>query len=217
MKNAIKLFCLLIAMGAPALSQAQLVKGDRIVSGTFNIHTQSSTLTDGSSSVDGPKDTNVNIEVGGMQMVDEGNSLGLGVRLSMTNSIKKQSDGGATMTNSSPTFEIAPFARSYFTNNARLGIFAEGMIGLSFGKLKNVEESSSGTFTSEVNTSGFNVSARPGFTYYLSDKLGLEFLVGSLGYESVTTKHSSNSKETESGFGISFDLSTVQVGVSLKI
>lgn len=220
MKNVTIILGLILAFGLPLHSQAQFVKGDNVLSGTFNLNTNSVSLSEGSSVINGPKTTNVNIAVGGMRIISDNSgpgALGLGVQLSLMNTANTQVEGGTTITQSSPTFEIAPFARSYFTNTETLGIFAEGVTGFSFGKEKIETKTNSGTNSSEVNTSGFRINIKPGLTYSITNKIGLDFLVGSLGYQSESTQYSSDSKETQSDFGIRFDLSTIQVGISLKI
>lgn len=220
MKNLKIILCLLVIIGFPALTQAQLVKGDDIISGTFNLNSGSSSTTSGSTVVSGPTNTNVNISVSGMRLVNEQagpGALGLGLRVSLLNNIQTAQDGDTKTIVSSPTYEIAPFARSYFQNTRNLGLFAEGMVGLSFGSAKTEVQTSTGTTTTQNNTSGLKLAVRPGFHYFLNDNIGLEFMFGSLGYQSTTTTLSSTSKKTESDFGVRLDLSTVQVGIAYKL
>lgn len=220
MKKIIYIVSILIFTTLPALSQAQFVQGDNILSGTFNWNTQTESITQGNSVFNGPKETYFNISASGMRIINSEvgpGPLGVGLKMSFLTNILSESDGASTLTISEPTFEIAPFVRSYFSNTNNLRIFAEGVVGASFGSIVYEEQTTGGTSTATEKTSGFNIGVRPGLNYFLTDNIGLEFLIGSIGYRSVTIQQTSNSQITESDFGIRFDMSTIQVGITYKL
>ena len=116
------------------------------------------------------------------------------------------------------------FLRGYkiFKNN-KFGFFGQFISTYSFGKVSShsIQLNNSGsTYNSETRgTSGiFNTSISPGIVYFISNKVGIEAMFGSLGFNSGTTKDFSKYNQVGSGttnnFYTNFSLSSLQIGVN---
>ncbi|GIL23550.1 MAG: hypothetical protein BroJett042_20630 [Bacteroidota bacterium] len=76
------------------------------------------------------------------------------------------------------SFSVGPFARYYkFTSNERFAF--TGTFSVSFGSGKTTYPSSS-----ESKTGNMGVFISPGFTYFLSEKWGLDFQLQGIGFTS---------------------------------
>ncbi|HNU42724.1 MAG TPA: outer membrane beta-barrel protein [Cyclobacteriaceae bacterium] len=76
------------------------------------------------------------------------------------------------------SFSVGPFARYYkFTSNERFAF--TGTFSVSFGSGKTTYPSSS-----ESKTGNMGVFISPGFTYFLSEKWGLDFQLQGIGFSS---------------------------------
>jgi len=101
----------------------------------------------------------------------------LGAALGVTNT---SVSGGA----SNNTFSIAPFVRFYkFTSDDKFAFFGQGSVGYS---------------TATGQNSVVSISIRPGFSYFFTQKWGLDFVLPGLAY--------SNGNNTTS-FGLTASLS----------
>jgi outer membrane protein W len=102
---------------------------------------------------------------------------------------------------------VGPFARYYiFTSNEKFAFMAEA--GLLFGSGK--QESNNNNSTTKSSSVNFYVS--PGFTYFLTDKWGVELQLEGLTYSSYDpNKDIENDKR--SGFGLGVDFFNPSLGI----
>lgn len=122
-------------------------------------------------------------------------NLAVGVNLGLTSG--KQEQGGTTFKTSE--FQVGPFARYYvFTSNERFAFMAEAAV--LFGSDK--QEYSNG---GEQKGSSTTFYLSPGFTYFLTDRWGLDLqLQGISFYSSDPNKDVDNDKESGVTIGAEF-------------
>lgn len=121
----------------------------------------------------------------------------------------KQEQGASELKQSE--FQVGPFARYYkFTSNERFAFMAEA--GLLFGSAK---QTSTGGFEQKGSSTSFYLS--PGFTYFLTDKWGLDLqLQGISFYSSDPNKDVDNDKESGVTIGAEFFNPTLGVRYFFK-
>lgn len=121
-------------------------------------------------------------------------NLAVGVNLGLTSG--KQEQGSSTYKTSE--FQVGPFARYYvFTSNERFAFMAEA--ALLFGS----DKQESGGFEQKGSSTTFYLS--PGFTYFLTDRWGLDLqLQGISFYSSDPNKDVDNDKESGVTIGADF-------------
>lgn len=121
-------------------------------------------------------------------------NLAVGVNLGLTSG--KQEQGSSTFKTSE--FQVGPFARYYvFTSNERFAFMAEA--ALLFGS----DKQESGGFEQKGSSTAFYLS--PGFTYFLTDRWGLDLqLQGISFYSSDPNKDVDNDKESGITIGAEF-------------
>lgn len=190
MRRIVVAFVLLVACGFGA--QAQYFVG-----GQFGLSTTGGSQKTGNTTVDKPKMTFFNFSPKAGKFLSD--KLAVGVALDVMTQSVKTTAGGNTRTDKTTGFGIAPFARYYFLQMNKFGIYAEGEIGLSFRK---TELPSVGP-DEELKATTFGINIAPVMYYNLSEKFTLEASVGlfNFGYNTTTEKDQDNNKEVTNSFG----------------
>ncbi|HTE30033.1 MAG TPA: outer membrane beta-barrel protein [Chryseolinea sp.] len=121
-------------------------------------------------------------------------NLMVGADLTLSTSKEDDGFGGDDKTH---LFGFGPFARYYiFTSNEQFAFTAEA--GFGFGALKQIpdgQDETKGTF--------FNFYVSPGFTFFPTDKWGIDFQVSAINFTATDPdKDTDNDKFTSFQFGL---------------
>lgn len=167
------------------------------VGGQFGFSTNGGSQKSGGVSVDKPKYTSFNLSPSVGKFISD--KLAVGVSLNFSVESVKTTYSGDTQTDKTTGFGIAPFARYYFLQMNKFGIFAEGQIGLSYS---NSKQPSVGP-DEELKTTTFGFNILPVAYYNLSDKLSLEASVSlfNFGFNTSTQKDQDDNKNITNSFG----------------
>ncbi|MEW2920293.1 outer membrane beta-barrel protein [Muricauda sp. ANG21] len=113
--------------------------------------------------------------------------------------------------NKGESISVAPYIRRYFGVGKNLLFNLQGELGYSASWSENISGSSErATSTSDR----FNVSIRPGITFFVSNKLALESSLGVLEYYATKSDQSNGFDNTSSGVNLSLDPSSLFFGLS---
>ncbi len=179
-----KLLLSLVLLCAVAFTAQAQEIGSKWVSGSAGVW---STKTG-----NGKRMTNYNI-VPEMGFV-VGENLGVGVKLGFTH------DDEYALLNQKvkvDIYEINPFVRYTFAKGNIGALFVDGGVGYGYVKLGG------------LNGDSFDIGLRPGVAFNVSDNISLIGTFGFLGYQSLKVK-----SYKSDAFGLNFDLSEIQLGVS---
>jgi opacity protein-like surface antigen len=114
-------------------------------------------------------------------------------------------------------FSAGPYVRKYFSLGESVALFGEGGLSFGGGKFKQT----AGNTTREFGKSStFALGITPGLMFKPTDRIGIDFTAGYFGYRShkrdVHNNWTDNVRtDTDSEFGLSLDLSSVQLGIRL--
>ncbi|HDP76294.1 MAG TPA: hypothetical protein ENN49_10620 [Bacteroidales bacterium] len=105
------------------------------------------------------------------------------------------------------TFGLTPFARYYAFSLNKLTVFAQGNLGFSYGVEKNKVGSAT---TTGPKTTTIGISAFPGISYKLTDKVELEAVISGINFtlNRVSVKHN-NTKDITNTFGVGANLDAI--------
>lgn len=203
----------LLLAGAIALfglSNAQMTKGDWVISGNTGMGFNNSTTTEKveGKSTESPKVNTFSITPSvGYFVIDK---LAVGIDLGYVNTTTKYD--GAKFTNS--RFSVMPTATYYFTNSSKLVPF----LGAGIGYASNKEKTSfsgmrNGTFDpllvqdTEITKGGLAWKVRGGVTYMVTQSLGINLGVS---YDQFSSKETIMNKEFKTNintFGVNVGFS----------
>jgi len=186
------LFALLILVTCSVGAQAQYFVGGR-----FGFNTNGGSQKSGGVTVDKPKYTSFNFSPSVGKFISD--KLAVGVSLNFTAQSQKTTVGGNTYTDKTTGFGIAPFARYYFLQMNKFGIFAEGQIGFNYSDSKQPSVGPD----EEIKTTTFGFNIFPVVYYNLSEKLSLEASISlfNFGFNTSTQKDQNNNKDITNSFG----------------
>ncbi|MCH8555118.1 MAG: porin family protein [Schleiferiaceae bacterium] len=201
-------------------AQAQLEKGSLLLSGDigFNSSTGKMEITSGGNTVTqaDPKFTDFNLNLQGGYFVADNFAVGLGIGYGLS---KITEDGDDFLDEiSTGIFAINPFARYYIPYTNKFAFFAQLDLGIGFGSTKTESRMGNTTITDEGSVNVFGIGVSPGFTYFLTESIGLDLRVGFLGYNSASTSFESNNSTTTnsiSGTGVNIGLNSLTFGLSV--
>ncbi|MGE8552646.1 MAG: OmpW family outer membrane protein [Chryseobacterium jejuense] len=204
----------LLLAGAVALfglSNAQMTKGDWVISGNtgMGFNNNTTTVKTGSHSVDGPKVNTFSITPSvGYFVIDK---LAVGIDLGYVNTSTKYQ--GLKSTNS--TFSVMPTATYYFTNSSKLVPFLGAGIGYASNKTKY-------TFYNDINNEGVDLSlmrdtetttdglawkVKGGVTYMATSSLGINLGISYDQFSSKETVMNTEFKTNIKTFGVNVGFS----------
>ncbi|MBV8327617.1 OmpW family outer membrane protein [Chryseobacterium sp.] len=201
----------LLLVGAVALfglSNAQMTKGDWVVSGDTGLGFNNTTTTVkvGGQSFDGPKTNTFSITPSvGYFVIDK---LAVGIELGYVNTTTKY-DGNKT-TNS--TFSVMPTATYYFTNSTKFVPFLGAGIGYASNKTK-VDLKNSGLtgdpllMQTETTTDGLAWKVKGGVTYMATQSLGINLGISYDQFSNKETYMNTDVKTNIKTFGVNVGFS----------
>ena len=91
-------------------------------------------------------------------------------------------------------FSVAPFARLY-KGDGDFKFFGQLSVPMAWGTAKNGDEKLG-------NTESYGVAVSPGFAYFPTNKIGIEFSVRGLYYENTSLKPEDGEKASTNSFGL---------------
>ncbi|WP_326983754.1 OmpW family outer membrane protein [Chryseobacterium sp. MYb264] len=195
----------LLLAGAVALfglSNAQMTKGDWVISGNTGLgfNAQSSTVKANGESNDGPKISNFSITPSVGYFVIDG--LAVGIDLGFNSNTNKFD--GDKLTNT--TFSVMPTATYYFNTGSKFFPFVGAGIGYATYKEK-YSLSSGAAFNADAKNDGLTWKAKAGVTYMATPSLGINL---GLGFDQFYTKNTvlnTEVKTTRNNFGVNVGFS----------
>lgn len=123
------------------------------------------------------------------------NQIQLGIAFTFTGS-RSESQTPNNLVNTSNNYGATVYSRYFFGKEA-----FKPFVGLNISYLPGKTKSTGGAFTSENKTISFGSNLNAGFGYALSKKVTALGSFGFLGFESQTSKPSSDTKFTTNSFG----------------
>jgi hypothetical protein len=182
MKNAF--FTLLFFFAITFSAQSQINKGTWLLGGDLSLGSSSST----NSLVNAPSNQsnyfNMTPRIGWFIS----NNLVIGLSPRYSSSFHKTTSNNAGNTTSTG-YSIAPFVRYYKPLNEKWAIFAEfDGIGLNFSSSKYEGDNDPNVIENSSQGYSLGIFVKPGVTYFISPKVGIEASLGSLGYGFFHTK-----------------------------
>ncbi|WP_042721180.1 outer membrane protein [Flavobacterium sp. B17] len=196
----------LLLAGAVALfglSNAQMTKGDWVISGDTGVgfNNVTTTVKVGDQSVDGPKVNTFSISPSvGYFVIDK---LAVGIELGYINATTKY-QGLKSKTSS---FSVMPTATYYFTNSSKLVPFLGA--GIGYASVKNSGETNfMGLIaSSETTTDGLAWKVKGGVTYMATQSLGINLGVSYDQFSNKETIMNTDVKTNVKTFGVNVGFS----------
>ncbi|MFY7813779.1 MAG: outer membrane protein [Chryseobacterium taeanense] len=196
----------LLLAGAVALfglSNAQMTKGDWVISGDTGLgfNNVTTTVKVGDQSVDGPKVNTFSISPSvGYFVIDK---LAVGIELGYINATTKY-EGLKSKTSS---FSVMPTATYYFTNSSKLVPFLGA--GIGYASVKNSGETNfmGMIASSETTTDGLAWKVKGGVTYMATQSLGLNLGVSYDQFSNKETIMNTDVKTNVKTFGVNVGFS----------
>jgi hypothetical protein len=111
---------------------------------------------------------------------------------------------------------ISPFGRYYLPAGNNLKFFGQLSVPMNFGKTKG--ESASTWIVAPMEVNSFAVNLAPGFAFFPTANLGLEFMLSGFSYQKTTEKVDSpndNPEQSWEAFSAGFDLLAPHLGLKL--
>ncbi|SEM82917.1 outer membrane protein [Chryseobacterium taichungense] len=196
----------LLLAGAVALfglSNAQMTKGDWVISGNtgFGFNNVNTTVKVGGQSADGPKVSTFSVTPSvGYFVIDK---LAVGIDLGLTSATTKYEGAKATTT----SFSVMPTATYYFANDSKFVPFLGA--GIGYASVKNKGEINvMGLSTSDDNTTdGLAWKVKGGVTYMATQSLGINLGVSYDQFSNKETIMNTDVKTNVKTFGVNVGFS----------
>lgn len=196
----------LLLAGAVALfglSNAQMTKGDWVVSGNtgFGFNNVTTTVKAGGESADGPKVSTFSITPSvGYFVIDK---LAVGIDLGLTSATTKY-EGTKTTTTS---FSVMPTATYYFANDSKFIPFLGAGIGYASVKNKGEMNVLGVSASDETTTDGLAWKVKGGVTYMATQSLGINLGVSYDQFSNKQTIMNTDVKTNVKTFGVNVGFS----------
>lgn len=201
MKKVILSIALLSAIAFT--TQAQTEKGKFIVGGNASYSTSKSDADNAKSSHKFSIVPNVGY------FVSDNIAVGTGVGYESSKGTVKSSTG------KKEAFVVAPFGRYYTPIAEKFKFFSQLSVPMSFGNTKAIDEDLKvGDKTG--STTSIGVALSPGFAFYPSSKIGIEFALNGISYNNYKAEDSDGNKLKGSGsdsFSIGTDFFAPRIGI----
>lgn len=172
------------------------------VGGSVGFSLTGGKIENGNTSVDKPTQTYFSLAPKAGMFLSEklaiGATLGYSIQSEKTPGTPEEIDRTSTI-------GITPFVRYYAFTLNKFSLFAQGNLGFSYSVEKNKVGS---TTTTGPKTTTMGISAFPGISYKLSDKIELEAIIGgfNFGLNRTSVKQNNNTNITNNfGFGVNLD------------
>ncbi len=192
------LFSLVAVAGLAFTSQAQTEKGKIMLGGSVGF---SSSKVDGANK----SDFSFNVIPSAGYFVSNNIAIGTGVGYTYN---KEVSD-----LNLNQAFKVAPFGRYYVGLSDQFKFFGQLSVPMSFGNNKIVNaDGDTGAKTATTTDIGVNIA--PGFAFFPTKRIGIEFSVNGLGYNhSKIENEITGSEAKRNEFGLEADSFAPKLGV----
>lgn len=185
------------------LSNAQMTKGDWVISGDTGVgfNNVTTTVKVGDQSVDGPKVNTFSISPSvGYFVIDK---LAVGIELGYINATTKY-QGLKSKTSS---FSVMPTATYYFTNSSKLVPFLGAGIGYASVKSSGETNFMGMIASSETTTDGLAWKVKGGVTYMATQSLGINLGVSYDQFSNKETIMNTDVKTNVKTFGVNVGFS----------
>ena len=116
------------------------------------------------------------------------------------------------LTNIISTIATGPFVRKFIPINNIFAFYVQGMLGYKLNKTSN--EYGMSQHHNHFNQTGLMVALKPGFTFFATNKIGIDLSVQGLQYDIAKIE---DSEETNYNFNVDFNLPSVNLGCNLYI
>jgi len=194
-----KLLLSFVAVSALAFStQAQTEKGKFMLGGNASFNT---------SKVDGAKKSDLSFKVipSVGYFVSDNFAIGTGVGYRYDKAVS------AKILNQA--FEVAPFGRYYVGLSDQFKFFGQLSVPMAFGNDKALDlDGKSGDKIASTTKIGAYVS--PGFAFFPTKRIGIEFSVNGLGYNNYQVKNEvTGNKVKTNSFGLEANAADINLGV----
>ena len=185
------------------LSNAQMTKGDLVVSGNtgFGFNNVTTTVKVAGQSADGPKVSTFSITPSvGYFVIDK---LAVGIDLGLTSATTKYEGTKATTT----SFSVMPTATYYFTNDSKFVPFLGAGIGYASVKNKGDMDFMGVSASDETTTDGLAWKVKGGVTYMATQSLGINLGVSYDQFSNKETIMNTDVKTNVKTFGVNVGFS----------
>lgn len=111
-------------------------------------------------------------------------------------------------------FVVSPFGRYYVGDNAQFKFFGQLAVPMAFGKSESAMDGDN--FEKDGSLSSIGVNLSPGFAFFPTSRIGIEFALNGVSYTSTTVKDSDDNKIKGAGsetFSIGTDFFSPRIGV----
>ncbi len=199
-----KLILSLTAVVVLALNvNAQTEKGKWIIGGSASYDSQKS-------DADGAKASqSLSIVPSAGYFVSDNFALGTGVGYNYSKT------GGASATGQNEAIVVNPFGRYYVGLSDQFKFFGQAAVPLAFGTVKSVD--ASGDTGAKVGSStSVGVALSPGFAYFPTKKIGIEFAFRGVSYNDYKVEDANGNNIAGAGserFSIGTNFFTPQIGI----
>ncbi len=208
-ENNMKKLILSIAAVAGLLvsTQAQTEKGKFLLGGTAQYQSSKTDL-------DGAKASQLLSIVPNVgYFVSDNVALGTGVGYNWSKT------PGASATGQNQSVVVNPFGRYYASLNDQFKFFGQVAVPLAFGTVKSVDANGdTGSKTGSSTSIGAVVS--PGFAWFPTKKIGIEFAFKGISYNKYTVKDAADNDIKGAGnetFNVGTNFFTPQIGVQFHL
>jgi outer membrane protein len=192
-----------VLTGVAFSSQAQTEKGKWILGGSASYQSVKSDADNANAA------ENLSIVPNVGYFVSNNIAVGTGLGYQYTNA------GIASTTGQSEAFVVAPFGRLYVPIAEKFSFFGQAQVPLAFGTVK--ETDADGKSGDKVgNSTSIGVALSPGFSYFPSKKIGIEFAFRGVSYNNLRVEDADDNKidaASNNSFAIGTDFFAPQIGV----
>ncbi|MNK03562.1 hypothetical protein D3C87_214110 [compost metagenome] len=194
-----KLLLSLVAVSAFAFStQAQTEKGKIMVGGSVGF---SSEKVDGANK----SDFSFNVVPSAGYFISDNFAIGTGVGYTYNKEVSDLKLNEA--------FKVAPFGRYYVGLSDQFKFFGQLSVPMSFGTEKALDADGN-TGAKKGTTTDIGVNIAPGFAFFPTKRIGIEFSVNGLGYNNNSFKDELTGIKTKTNaFGLEADTFAPKLGV----
>lgn len=173
--------------GVAFTSQAQTDKGDFILGGNISFNSIKSDASGANSAYDFTILPNVGY------FVSDNIAIGTGIGYQASR-LDEANEFGKT-----EAFVIAPFGRYYTPVSNNFKFFGQLSVPMAFGNVKAIDENLD-TGSKTGSSTAIGVALSPGFAYFPSNNIGLEFSINGLSYVNYSVEDGDGNDIKGAGF-----------------
>lgn len=189
--------------GIAFTTQAQTEKGNFVVGGNVSY----STLKTDAEGAKASHEFSIVPNIG--YFVSDNISIGTGIGYQTSKASQE------SLTGKQEAFVIAPFGRYYTPVAEKFKFFSQLSVPMAFGTVKAIDEDLK-VGDKSGNSTSIGVALSPGFAYYPSSKIGIEFALNGISYNNQSFEDADGNKIKGSGsdsFSIGTDFFAPKIGI----